>query len=210
MKKIIYAALIACTIGSLFTACKKHGSSSNNSDSDNGGGGSRPTLYPKENPLKDYLDLTKFKEKVDSPHVLEVEQGLVFTPQVTGSISAVTFQAPESRSTAKITLWDAETKKALKTITISNVKASKEIEQLLDTALLVTKDHQYAITFSANGHMCYERTRTNGSAAKYPVTVGNIQIDRFAQVNGGQSFPTSEVLNKYVGDCSFVFRRTEQ
>jgi hypothetical protein len=74
--------------------------------------------------------------------------------------------------------------------------------------LALVKDKEYTITMNSNDY--YMKTKTNGTAATYPMTIGNVIITSYREGYGlAQTFPQGTQPDYYDGNCSFNFQRTE-
>ena len=84
----------------------------------------------------------------------------------------------------------------------ANVPSTKTINPLT-----LIKNKKYAITMNTNDY--YIKSKTNGTAAEYPIRVGNIAITSYREGYGlSQTFPLGTQPD-YNGNCSFNFQRTE-
>ncbi|NGF57532.1 DUF4082 domain-containing protein, partial [Parapedobacter sp. SGR-10] len=137
-----------------------------------------------------------------------VEQGLKFKPKVKGKINAVTLKIPDNESNVRVTIWNADTKAVIRTITVQSVIAHTEARHDIDPLDIVPTE-TYIISF--NGNDTYSRHRTGFSEASYPIDAGNISVLSAHYIGGQtQAFPTITMLNNvYWGDVSFVFQQTE-
>lgn len=169
-----------------------------------------PTVktYQEENPLQSYL--TTAGLSVNKDYVNEnsnFEFGIEFTPLVKGKINALVVNIPDTNPTLKVTIWDATTKSILRTelinVTSSNVNVTKDI-----TPVNLEKDKKYAITFNSNDW--HYRTKNDASNITYPITAGNIRIEKYGFAGGIiQVYPTNYPVNYYAGDLSFKFQQID-
>ena len=168
----------------------------------------QPKIYPEENQLSAYLSATGFNQKtVNYINSGDYELGLKFTPKVKGNITAIVLKIPDNATNVRATIWDATTYTVLKTITIPNVPANTEVRHSID-AFAVTKDRQYMISYNGNDY--YKHSKSDNSAAVYPVVVGNISFDSYQWQSGtAQTFPESVINYFYTGDLSFVFQQVD-
>ncbi|MDR2145498.1 MAG: hypothetical protein LBE91_03435 [Tannerella sp.] len=197
MKRFFKAALIACTIGSLFIGCSK----------DDDTPQTPPVVYAEENPLAAYLAATGFGNLPPAINVNLRERGLTFIPKVNGKINAVTIKIPDNATNMRVTIWNVENKTVLRTIIIPSVSKDVEIKQNLDAPLPLTINKRYMISYNSDDY--YSR---NGAIAPYPIIAGNIIIEKYSISDldiTTQTFPDNEFKTGYAGDCSFVFQRTE-
>jgi len=190
--KILFTIILAAL---LFTACKKDGTD-------------ETKKYPEENPQALYLEKSGFdQEVINFINDAYVEQGFKFKPKVKGKINAVTLKIPDNESNARVTIWNADTKTVIRTITVQSVIAHTEARSDIDPLDIVPTE-TYIISF--NGNDTYSRRRTDFSDAPYPIDAGNISVLSAHYTSGqAQAFPTYTMLNSYWGDVSFVFQQTE-
>ena len=184
------------TVGILFlTSCKK--------DDDD-----KITTYPEENPLEKYLELSKFNEKTSNViNSSNYEFGYKFKPKLKGKINAITFKIPDYATNIRVTLWNANDKTIVRTITIPKADANIEVKQNIDPIAL-DPSQEYLLTY--NGNDWYERKRGDGSNTTYPIDAGNISITGYRWQSGtAQTYPNTSALYYYAGDLSIVFQQTE-
>lgn len=167
-----------------------------------------PITYNEENPLQEFLTATGFVN-IGTPTINELnyETGLEFTPLVKGKINTIIIKSPDTNSAMRVTIWDATTKTVLRTeivnITTVNTNITKNI-----SPLTLEKNKLYAITFSSNDYFLYRRP--GNTDANYPVTSGNIRIERHLDsIQTEQTYPTNFPTNYYSGDLTFNFQQTE-
>ena len=167
-----------------------------------------PVTYGEENYFSSYLTTTGFDQTtqiiIDN---VNYELGSEFTPTAKGKITKIFVKLPAINTTLRVTVWDkaAGTKLLTETIVV-NSAGTVILQDIADIDLV--KDKVYAITMNTNDW--YNRKRTDGAAATYPVTVGNIKINGYKYISGtAQAYPT--VVNNTVnsGDLYFSFLRTE-
>ncbi|MEO6176529.1 MAG: hypothetical protein ABIP27_15375 [Flavobacterium circumlabens] len=177
------------------------------SDNDNG---PEPIKYAEENPLDAYMAGSGFSQKaVDVKNSGIYEYGFSFKPTVTGKINALVVKIPDVNPTLRITVWDAATKTVIKSETINVATANVTVEKAI-TPIVLTKDKEYF--FTVNSDDWINRTKTDGSAATYPIVAGNITITGYAYISSTAAetiFPTNARNTYYAGDMSFKFQRTE-
>lgn len=164
---------------------------------------SEPT-YEEENFLEGYLIASGFDQEVSSDLNLgDYELGLEFQPLVNGSITSLRLRLPEANPSLRVTIWDKVAGTIIKT-EIVNVAVANTVYNVDIVDLLLVKDKKYAITMNSNDW--YNRERTDGNDAAYPITVGNIQINTYLWDAGtAQDYPTSIGTSYYSGDLSFNF-----
>jgi hypothetical protein len=166
--------------------------------------------YNDENPLDAYLAGSGFSQKaVDVKNSGIYEYGFSFKPTVTGKINALIVKIPDVNSALRITLWDAATKTVIKSETINVTTANVTVEKTI-TPIALTKDKEYF--FTVNSDDWINRTKTDGSAATYPITAGNIVITGYAYISSTASetiFPTNARNTYYAGDMTFKFQQTQ-
>ena len=156
-----------------------------NSDSDN----SIETNF-----LGDYLQKTKFKNKVTSiKDGTSAEAGLFFTPTANGKITKLKVKIPDVNSALKITIWQGTT----------IVKA--DTEQVFDIAdISLTSGKEYAITMNSGDW--YKRNITDESNVTYPITSRFFKINAFKKTDSTTpTLPTTTIANAYYGDLSFDY-----
>jgi hypothetical protein len=163
-------------------------------------------VFPEENPLPDYLAATGFTQKTTNfVNSGDYEFGIKFTPKVKGTIKKIALKIPDNAASVRVTIWDVNTKTAIRTEILTSIV--KDIEKLQEiTPLPVQAGLTYMITY--NGNDWYQRQRTDGATAPYPIKAGELSIDGYAWLSGAsQTFPTSLSANYYAGDLSFVFQQ---
>jgi hypothetical protein len=177
------------------------------SDNDNG---PEPIKYAEENPLDAYMAGSGFSQKaVDVKNSGIYEYGFSFKPTVTGKINALVIKIPDVNPTLRITVWDAATKMVIKSEVINVTTANVTVEKAI-TPIVLTKDKEYF--FTVNSDDWINRTKTDGSAATYPIVAGNITITGYAFISSTAAetlFPTNIRTTYYAGDMSFKFQQTE-
>ena len=170
---------------------------------------STPILYPEENPLTGYLETSGYNQDqisaIDNPSTIEA--GFSFKPAFTGKINSIKAWIPASNNALRVTIWDNATQTAIRTeivnVASANVPSTKTINPLT-----LVKNKEYTITMNTNDY--YIKSKTNGTAAVYPIRVGNIVITSYREGYGlSQTFPQGTQPDYYSGNCSFNFQRTE-
>lgn len=166
--------------------------------------------YNEENPLDAYMAGSGFSQKaVDVKNSGIYEYGFSFKPTVTGKINALVVKIPDVNAALRITLWDAATKTVIKSEMINVPTANVTVEKAI-TPIALTKDKEYF--FTVNSDDWINRTKTDGSAATYPITAGNIVITGYAYISSTASetiFPTNARNTYYAGDMTFKFQQTQ-
>jgi hypothetical protein len=166
--------------------------------------------YNEENPLDAYMAGSGFSQKaVDVKNSGIYEYGFSFKPTVTGKINALIVKIPDVNSALRITVWDAATKTVIKSETINVPTANVTVEKSI-TPITLTKDKEYF--FTVNSDDWINRTKTDGSAATYPIVAGNITITGYAYISSTAAetiFPTNARNTYYAGDMTFKFQQTE-
>ncbi|QSB27036.1 DUF4082 domain-containing protein [Flavobacterium sp. CLA17] len=169
-----------------------------------------PIKYAEENPLDAYMAGSGFSQKaVDVKNSGIYEYGFSFKPTVTGKINALVVKIPDVNPTLRITVWDAATKTVIKSEVINVATANVTVEKAI-TPIALTKDKEYF--FTVNSDDWINRTKTDGSAATYPIVAGNITITGYAYISSTAAetiFPTNARNTYYAGDMSFKFQQTE-
>ena len=193
MKNIILKSALLLLFTTAFLSCS--------SDDDN----PKPT-YQEENFLEGYLTTTGFNQEVTSDIDLgDYEFGLEFTPLTSGYITSLRVQLPEANPTLRVTIWDKVAGTVIKT-EIVNVAAANTVYNIDIVDILLSKDKEYAVTMNSNDW--YNREKTDGTDATYPVTVGNLKINTYIWDDGtAQDYPKSTADSYYSGDLSFNFLR---
>ncbi len=193
MKTKILRMTAALGLVALFTNCSK--------DDDT------PT-YSEYAILSSYLTTSGFDGTVTNRvNSGDYEFGLEFMPTVEGKITALNVKLPDANPTLRITIWDKATATALRTETV-NVAAAATNYTFDISDLSLTKDKEYAITMNSNDW--YERRRTGGTAATYPINVSDIKILNYKWRGGTtQTYPTNVDNTYYAGDVTFSFQRTQ-
>jgi len=165
--------------------------------------------HAEENPLEKYYELTGFNTKTIAQNAGWYESSLAFSPLVKGKINALTIKIPDVNSALKVTIWDYDTKAALRTETIEVAAANTQVVKSI-TPLSLEKDKKYIISMNSNDW--YIMKKPDGSDATYPLTAGNIKFIEYRwvdAVSGTPKFPTIISHNYNAGDLSFVFQQTE-
>ncbi len=166
--------------------------------------------YNAENPLDLYMAASGFSQKaVDQKNAGIYEYGFSFKPTVTGKITSFFAKIPDVNTALRITLWDVATKTVIKSETMNVSVANMAFEKTL-LPIPLTKDKEYFL--SVNSDDWINRTKTDGSAATYPIVAGNITIKGYAYISSTASetiFPTNARDTYYAGDISFKFQQTE-
>ena len=173
-------------------------------DDDNG------AKYSEENPLDIYLSATGFSQKaVDVKNSGIYEYGFSFKPTVTGKINAFIVKIPDVNPALRLTIWDAATKTVIKSELINVPTANVTVEKSI-TPIALQKDKEYFFTINSDDWI--NRTKTDGSAATYPIVAGNITITGYAYISSTAAetiFPTNVRNTYYAGDMTFKFQQTE-
>jgi hypothetical protein len=169
-----------------------------------------PIKYNEENPLDAYMAASGFSQKaVDVKNSGIYEYGFSFKPTVTGKINAILVKIPDVNAALRVTLWDAATKTVIKSETLNVATANVTVEKMI-SPILLTKNKEYF--FTVNSDDWINRTKTDGSAATYPIVAGNITITGYAFISSTAAetlFPTSARNTYYAGDMTFKFQQTE-
>ena len=166
--------------------------------------------YAEENPLDAYMAGSGFSQKaVDVKNSGIYEYGFSFKPTVTGKINALIVKIPDVNPALRITLWDVSTKTVIKSETLNVATANVTVEKAI-SSIALTKDKEYF--FTVNSDDWINRTKTDGSAATYPIVAGNITITGYAYISSTATetlFPTNARNTYYAGDITFKFQQTE-
>ncbi|MBF4515002.1 DUF4082 domain-containing protein [Flavobacterium sp. ANB] len=166
--------------------------------------------YSEENPLDAYLAGSGFNQKaLDQKNAGIYEYGFSFKPTVTGKINAIIVKIPDVNAALRVTLWDAATKTVIKSETLNVATANVTVEKAI-TSIALTKGKEYF--FTVNSDDWINRTKTDGSAATYPIVAGNITITGYAYISSLATetlFPTNARNTYYAGDLTFKFQQTE-
>ena len=191
------------TIFSLLTIALFSISCSSDNDSES-------VKYNEENPLDAYMAGSGFSQKaVDVKNSGNYEYGFSFKPTVTGKIKALIVKIPDVNPALRITIWDAATKTVIKSELLNVPTANVTVEKAI-APIKLTKDKEYFFTINSGDWI--NRTRTDGSAATYPIAAGNITITGYAFISSTAAetlFPTSARNTYYAGDMTFKFQQTE-
>jgi len=173
-------------------------------DDDNG------VSYSEENPLDLYLSASGFSQKaVDQKNVGIYEYGFSFKPKVTGKINALIVKIPDVNPALRLTIWDAATKTVIKSEILNVTTANVTVEKAI-SPIALEKDKEYFFTINSDDWI--NRTKTDGSAATYPIVAGNITITGYAYSSSTAEetiFPTNVRNTYYAGDMTFKFQQTE-
>lgn len=170
-------------------------------------------IYPEENPLENYLVLMSFNEfgSLVSLNGKSTEIGFSFKPMVTGKINSIYLRIHKTGFGTKVTIWDVATR--FPVYSRSDVWSFTS-EPAGNTANLnsveLIKGKEYMITMNTSYY--YEYRRNDYQPANYPIKSGNILITGFYYQetdNFDTVFPLNTIDNKYQGNVSFNFQRTE-
>ena len=166
-----------------------------------------PNVYPVENPLSAYLTNSGFTTSTNMVNVGDYEFGLVFSPNVTGKINAITVQIPDTNASLRVTIWDFDTKAVLRTEVV-NVSAANTLITKSIAELALVKDKKYLISINSNDY--YYKEKAGGASATYPIAAGNIKFTGYQWRSGStQTFPATVDASYYAGDLSFVFQQID-
>lgn len=188
--KLTIAALLLCS----FASCKKD---------------KKEKTFPEENPLEKYYSLSGFSVKSNFVNFGWYESSLAFSPLVKGEIKALTIKLPDANPALKVTIWDYDTKTALRTETVEVTTANTQILKSI-APLSLEKDKKYIISMNSNDW--YNMQKPDRSNASYPITAGNIKFIEYrwvSAISGTPKSPTNVSLDYNAGDLSFVFQQTE-
>jgi hypothetical protein len=163
--------------------------------------------FTEESFVDGYLNSTGFNQKTTNQvNFGDYEFGIEFKPLVKGKITSLLVKLPDVRTNLKVTIWDKAATSILRTEVV-NVAAANTAYTFDIADLDLVKDKEYAITMNSNDW--YDREKTDGSNATYPVTSGNIQILAYKWLGGTtQTYPTNNSADYYAGDCTFKFVQT--
>lgn len=166
--------------------------------------------YSEENPLDLYLSATGFSQKaVEVKNSGTYEYGFSFKPTVTGKINALIVKLPDVNPSVRITIWDAAAKTVIKSEVLNVTTANVTIEKAI-SPIALQKNKEYFFTINSDDWI--NRTKTDGSAATYPIVAGNITITGYAYITSTAAetlFPTNARNTYYAGDMTFKFQQTE-
>lgn len=167
-------------------------------------------VYNEENPFEIYMAYSGFSGSTGNVVNSGIyEFGFSFKPTVTGKINSLIVKLPTTNDALRVTLWDVETKKVIKSEMIKVPTAYVTVEKSI-ASIALTKDKEYFI--SINSDDWFSRNKKDGSAAPYPIIAGNITITGFAYVSSTATetiFPTNIRDKFYFGDVTFKFQQTE-
>ncbi len=165
--------------------------------------------YEEENFLTGYLQQTGFDNFTSTTidRQENCEFCTAFTPLVKGVITALQVKLPASNPSLRITIWDAATKIAIKTVIVNVAQANTAYTFDIEDFQL-QKDKDYAISFNSNDY--FVRRWPSDDEANYPITVKNIKINSFSYDEGlNQTYPSVILKRSYLGDLSFNFLQTQ-
>jgi hypothetical protein len=169
--------------------------------------------YNEENPLDTYLANSGFNQETSEYVDFEVihESGFSFKPVVSGKINSIIVKIPYVNTALRVTLWNVATRSVIKSVVVNVPTADLAVEKTI-TPIALNKDKEYLISVKSAGWI--RRSKTDGSAAEYPILAGNIIITGFAatSVTGKvEEFIYPEINSDifYKGDVSFKFQQTE-
>jgi Domain of unknown function (DUF4082) len=166
-----------------------------------------PAANPEVNPLEAYLIATRFSEQTSNQlNQGDYEFGLSFKPIVNGKITAFVVKIPDANASLRMTIWNKTTASVLKSETINYATAGVEVTKAI-SPIDVVAGTEYFVTFNSNDW--YDRRKTNGTNASYPIIVGDISITGYSFKDGSaQAMPDSPQLGYYAGDISFKFQKS--
>lgn len=167
-----------------------------------------PITYFEETFYNLYLSKTGFDQTaVNTIDLANNELGLEFTPIVNGKMTKIFVKLPVVNNNLRVTVWDKAAGTKLTTETVIVDRAEVRITKDIDDLTLV-KDRVYAITMNTNDWI--NRKRTDGGAATYPITIGNLKINGYKYTPGTTAvYPTTVNNTVYSGDIYFNFLQTE-
>lgn len=191
MKKTIFKTLLIGLMTLSIFSCSKDDSPSS-------------TSFQEENFFDGYLSTTGFNQEfVEFVNSGNFEFGLEFAPLVNGSITSLRLKLPDANPSLRVTIWDKVAGTIIKT-EIVNVATANTVYNFDIIDIPLVKDKEYAITMNSNDW--YNRKKTDGTDATYPLTVGNIKIVNYIWSGGiTQNYPGSESGSYVAGDLSFNF-----
>jgi hypothetical protein len=163
-------------------------------------------VIPEQNPLAGYLAASGFDQKLTNQvNLSDYEFGYSFIPLVNGKMTAIVAKIPDTHVGMRVTIWDKVAGTVLRTETIDVATAGVEVAKAI-TALDLTKDKEYFITFNSNDW--YDHRKTDNTAVTYPFTVGDIKVTGYSFRTGtAQAMPNTPTTTYYAGDVSFKFQK---
>lgn len=192
--KTLLLVAVMLTLSSVFVNCNK--------DEDP----AETVVVPIQDPLPLFLTASGFNQAVlnwiDGPFF---ELGYSFIPMVNGTINAIVVKIPAPSIGVRVTIWDKLNGTMLRTESVDVPAADMEVtKQIADLNLV--KNREYIISFNTNKY--YRRVKTDNSNVIYPFTFGDIQITDVLYGNGtAQTIPSIKQFDRYLGDCSFKFKK---
>lgn len=173
-----------------------------------------PKVYAEENPLAKFLIDSGFNGSVVSTIELGggmIETGMSFKPKVKGKINALVVKLPYNEVSLKVTIWDLESQLPIRTEAIVVPTNAVEVKKIIVPIELI-KDKSYVISMRTKSAYLCQTDLLNPVPANFPINVENISIlnSNYSQGNViTRTFPNVIALNKYSGNCSFIFQQTE-
>ncbi len=166
--------------------------------------------YAEENPYDGFLTASGYNQKtVGVVNIDMQEMGFIFRPLVTGQINKIVLRNSKSLNNVRVTIWDVATQLPIRTEVIPSITADVENTRPI-TPLKLEKFKSYLISYYSRDF--YRRSRTNASAATFPIMVGNIDILSANAVNALTAqlrYPNTALPASVQGDVSFMFQQTE-
>jgi hypothetical protein len=194
MNKILLS-IVFVTV--LITGCKKNES--------------RPNYYSEQSFGEDFLQ----KSDLTATNITRVnfastyELGLDFKVNVKGNITKLFIRIPDINPALRVTIWDKERAKPIRT-EIVNINKAGEFVEIDIQDLLIEREKEYSISMNTNDF--YERYTSSVSRSAFPTTVNNVTLTAYRwQVNvTEQIFPVIITPYAYAGDCFFKFQQVDE
>lgn len=171
---------------------------------------SEAVVYNEENPFDVYMSISGFRETTAVVRKAGFfEMGFSFIPIVNGKINSFAVRTPDVNNALRITLWDAETKKNIKSETIDVSAVNVFIEKAVAPITLM-KGKEYFLSINTDDY--YLRKNGTGADVSFPIVAGNIIVTGNAYTSNTGiviSYPINSTKNYYTGDITFKFQQTE-
>ncbi len=168
-----------------------------------------PKVYQEESPMQGFLSTIGYNTQYTKINdFVAWNLGLNFTPLVKGKINGVKVKLPAANPALKVTIWDAASGTNIRTETV-NVAAASTLYTFTFSPVELEKDKKYIISFLSDDFYGYKKS--NSADGAFPVTVGNIRIDKTSYKSAGTGtnpvFPAESESYTAYGDLDMIFQQ---
>jgi hypothetical protein len=164
----------------------------------------KPTkIIVEQNPLQEILTNSGATSLLSSWQTAGYSvNGFTFSVLVNGTINAFTIQLPASDNDISITLWDADSAKALYTSFLQVDNKDSAISVPINrTNVVIGKKYM----ISMRTHSNYVHAKANGTFINFPIIAGNIKVINSIATFDTQTMPSTTNPKYFWGDVSFNF-----